>query len=406
MISVAAAKASAIPDLKPSGAITGSMANSKPRAIIAIDLLRFACALLVLANHFGGAFARAPSASARYMLSGLHASDAAISWSWFGWIGVELFFVISGFVIALSAEGSSWSGFLRRRALRLVPAAWICATATFLILAVAAPSTTLPAKWGATLAFWPVGPWIDASCWTLGIEICFYLLIATGLGRTGRAAMIERYAVWLGAVSAAGWLFAALSGWVGTPRMDDRMLQLSLLPHGCLFALGVLASAMTRRGVTGARAGPFALFLLPACAEIASRTIERTQTFGVSAGPLVPTLLFLAGLAMVLGSGRMQPFLSRRIDARLAATLGLMTYPLYLIHQEAGAALIATLMRAGMPYWPASGVALLAVLVFAWWVAHAAEPVVRARLASLMDAVSARRGRAPDTPPSPSPRAG
>jgi peptidoglycan/LPS O-acetylase OafA/YrhL len=46
----------------------------------------------------------------------------------FGWVGVEIFFVISGFVIAFTAEGASSRAFLRSRVLRLVPGPWICAT--------------------------------------------------------------------------------------------------------------------------------------------------------------------------------------------------------------------------------------------------------------------------------------
>src|SRR3954454_12380212 len=59
---------------------------------------------------------------------------SAAPYTWFGWVGVEIFFVISGFVIANSASTSSPGGFLLGRALRIYPAVWVCATATFLIL--------------------------------------------------------------------------------------------------------------------------------------------------------------------------------------------------------------------------------------------------------------------------------
>eukprot|EP01037_Dinobryon_pediforme_P024921 gene24921-26890_t len=115
------------------------MTAPKPRAIIALDLLRFASALLVVAFHYGAAFALAPSPAARAMLHGLPVSAALAGESWFGWVGVELFFMMSGFVIALSAEGTSGPAFVRRRALRLLPAAWICASATLLVLALCLP---------------------------------------------------------------------------------------------------------------------------------------------------------------------------------------------------------------------------------------------------------------------------
>lgn len=364
-----------------------TMTEAKPRAIIALDLLRFASALLVVAFHYGAAFALAPSFTTAAMLRGLPVSAAATPWTWFGWIGVELFFVISGFVIALSAEGASAAAFLRRRVLRLAPAAWICATATLLVLAIAAPGPSLLPRWMASLAFAPGSTQIDPSYWTLGIELSFYLLVATGLGRAGRCETIERFGTMIGAWSAAFWLFAVMADWVATPLMNERAAQLMLLPHGCFFALGVLARAMLSRGVTTARALLFGSFFAAGLTEIAGRTVERTYTLGIVASPLLPILIFGAGLIVVLASSRWQAWLARRIDARTAATLGLMTYPLYLLHQEIGAALIATQMRLGVPFGVAALAALAMILAAAWWVARVGEPVVRNGLAAAIDAI-------------------
>lgn len=386
-----------------------AMSEAKPRAILALDLLRFASALLVVAFHFGAAFGRAPSLSSAAMLRGLPVSDAATPWTWFGWIGVELFFVISGFVIALSAEGASIAAFARRRALRLLPAAWICATATLLVLSIAAPGPMLLRRWANSMIFAPGIVQIDPSYWTLAIELCFYLLIATGLGRAGRGETIERRGILLGAWSTAFWLFALLADWAATPLMDLRSAQLMLLPHGCFFALGVLAWAMLGRGISPGRVALFALFLATALVEIAGRTVERTHALGIVEGPLVPMLVFCAGLAVVLGALRLQPWLAQRIDARTATTLGLMTYPLYLLHQEVGAAIVGALLRLGAPFVVAAFVALAAMLAAAWWVARRGEPVLRARLATAIDgaaALSRYRGPGRDNRPSASPPAG
>jgi peptidoglycan/LPS O-acetylase OafA/YrhL len=383
--------------------------DTKPRAIIALDLLRFASALLVVAFHYGAAFARAPSGSSAIMLRGLPLSDAAAPFTWFGWIGVELFFVISGFVIALSAEGASAGAFLRRRALRLLPAAWICATATLLILTIAAPGTMLLSRWLVSMSFAPNGLQIDPSYWTLGIELYFYLLIATGLGRAGRFEAIERRGLLVGGWSAAFWLFAVLAGWAATPLMDYRTAQVMLLPHGIFFALGVLAYAMLSRAVTKGRVMLFGLFLVAGLVEIAGRTVERTHALGIMQSPLVPMLVFCAGLAVVLGSLRLQPWLARRVDARTATTLGLMTYPLYLLHQEIGAAIVAASMRLGVPFPAAAMIALTAMLGAAWWVARRGEPAVRRWLAAAIDgavALSRSRGPGRDNRPSASPPAG
>src|ERR1700760_4093119 len=68
-----------------------------------------------------------------YVSAGLHFESAA-PFTWFGWVGVEIFFVISGFVIANSASNASAKEFLFGRVLRLYPAVWICSTLTFMVL--------------------------------------------------------------------------------------------------------------------------------------------------------------------------------------------------------------------------------------------------------------------------------
>lgn len=50
-----------------------------------------------------------------------------------GWVGVQVFFVISGFVIAFSAENSTALRFSEAR-VRLAPAVWICAPVTAAVL--------------------------------------------------------------------------------------------------------------------------------------------------------------------------------------------------------------------------------------------------------------------------------
>lgn len=58
----------------------------------------------------------------------------------YGYLGVELFFMISGFVILMTASNNSLKRFFISRAVRLYPAFWVCCTITFLlILAVGQP---------------------------------------------------------------------------------------------------------------------------------------------------------------------------------------------------------------------------------------------------------------------------
>lgn len=109
-----------------------------------------------------------------------------ISVSWWGWVGVQIFFVISGLVICASAERHSAAAFFRNRLLRLAPALWVFATLSLIVtfLYSSVPVGVPLAAYLRSVVLFPKGPWIDGVYWTLAIEMVFYaatlLLIATG----------------------------------------------------------------------------------------------------------------------------------------------------------------------------------------------------------------------------------
>jgi exopolysaccharide production protein ExoZ len=105
-----------------------------------------------------------------------------------GRLGVEVFFVISGFIMTMIAgDGAFRPGrFLSRRALRIVPAYW---AATFLVvaLALALPSqfrTTVPTIGGLIKSLLFI-PSLDPKApllllgWTLNFEAFFYVVFAS-----------------------------------------------------------------------------------------------------------------------------------------------------------------------------------------------------------------------------------
>jgi peptidoglycan/LPS O-acetylase OafA/YrhL len=136
---------------------------------------------------------------------------------------------------------------------------------------------------------------------------------------------------------------------------------------------------MVRRGVTAERVLLTMLFYLTALVDIAARSSERGHPLDWRV-PIAPMLTFTLGLAVVIAAVRLQPRLARRVPPTFAVTLGLMTYPLYLLHQEIGAAIIAAAMRLGLSYWSAAAAALTIVLGIAWAVAAIFEPTLRRSL--------------------------
>lgn len=384
------------------------MRKSGEGTIIAVDLLRFACALLVLGYHFGVAFWLSPSPHGEAIMAGAPWRFDGTALARVGWIGVELFFVISGLVIARSAIGLRWTDFLWKRALRLAPAAWICATISLFVLAASGSFgfVDLLDDWWRSLRFWPVGEQIDGSYWTLGIEIGFYLLMALVAGAGGRTRRIEAAGIALGAASAAFWLWWLWSGASPDLPLRNRTMMLSLLPHGCFFAIGVTIAALAREGMSRWRCATLVLLMPVAAIEIIAHTAERAEAIGEAPSALLAALLFFGGMAVLIAAPRLQPLLGRWVAPGVARTIGLMTYPLYLLHQDAGAALLLALARAGMPPRVAAGLAAAAIMAIAWLIAVSLEPRLRRVLATAPAALNRARDPGRDTRPSASPPAG
>ena len=137
-----------------------------------IDILRFLAAVSVALYHYCFFIWAFPQGIAGRVadVPPQPALESFFSW---GWIGVEVFFVISGFVIAFSAENSSPRKFAIARFKRLLPAVLICAPITAALLfamdvysARSALSLTV-----RTIAFFPVTPWVDSVYWTLAYQV-------------------------------------------------------------------------------------------------------------------------------------------------------------------------------------------------------------------------------------------
>jgi peptidoglycan/LPS O-acetylase OafA/YrhL len=355
------------------------MTRSRSRNLVALDLLRFGCALIVLAFHWGNGFVYLPPPGGRALLERMPLDAGWSPWVNSGWIGVELFFLLSGFVIAWSAEASSAASFAARRFLRLVPTAWLCATLTAAALLVARtlPADAIIGQWLASVLFWPLIRPIDLSYWTLAIEVNFYLLVGVSLLGGSSLGRIERVGMVLGLASAVYWI---ASCFVEVPSEHGRLFQLTLLPHGCFFALGVLIR-------TGQRSGPR---LLPLACSIpigAAALIEiekhRIDITGNHPSYLSPLLLFLLCLLPILFAERLQPWLARHVSASVATMIGLMTYPLYLLHQELGALLIGGMLHLAVPFWLAAAVAFVLILTLSWATVRFGEPPLRAVLKRL-----------------------
>jgi peptidoglycan/LPS O-acetylase OafA/YrhL len=225
------------------------MQSQGHRQIVGLDVVRFVAATMVMVFHLAF-WSWAGSGTIAHLMPNLPAFPELTPVAWLGWVGVEIFFVLSGFVIAYSSEGSSAFAFFRSRFLRLMPAVWICASLVFAVLLVghAVPFADLTRHYLKSLVLIPKHPWIDPVYWSLCVEVFFYGLILCPLV-SNRFRQIELFMGAVGIVSAIVWVMFSVS-LIMPSRLGflipifERLeyswkLQLLLLRHGCLFALGV-----------------------------------------------------------------------------------------------------------------------------------------------------------------------
>jgi peptidoglycan/LPS O-acetylase OafA/YrhL len=296
-----------------------------------------------------------------------------------GWVGVQIFFVISGFVIAYTAQAKSAGDFLRSRFLRLFPAALLCATITVtfaLSFGLCEPDYALRA-YIASIFFYPFGPWVDGSYWSLGVEVSFYALVWL-LIRTGRLSHFETAVCAIGIISL---LTTLLCWWHPFDLYSSRIFVLLLLRHGSYFALGATLWLMVFRGDTLLRRILFVLYFWGALTEI-------SLSGGARGDVVVPCLLFSLSTAWLVAAVKFNVLTwnAAPVTVRSAARIaGLTTYPLYLLHNVVGAILIHIFASAGLPDLLALALSIASVGIAALIIALIAEPQIRTMIGAYME---------------------
>jgi peptidoglycan/LPS O-acetylase OafA/YrhL len=319
----------------------------RPKHILSLDVLRIAAALLVVSYHYCVAY-WLDGYGVNYVWHSGHPNAHLFN---SGWVGVEIFFVISGFVIAYSAVGVSASTFVQHRASRLVPAMLICATLAIPLRYLGAGTwdgiIPIFERWARSIFFDPTFPYIDDSHWTLAVEVEFYgIVFALLLFNKIRWLQATLIALGIASTALCATNFFALvhPTMLGTYLSNRSALVLStgmeeLLVYGCFFAIGVLLQICLTRGFDTPRLVMVAIFTVSGVMEIVVHAKEIYAAGGPHSSATIATVLWFAGLLAVLSSEKVNERLtawSGPNGARVFRRLGLMTYPLYLIHQSLG----------------------------------------------------------------------
>jgi peptidoglycan/LPS O-acetylase OafA/YrhL len=310
-----------------------------------LDYVRFAAALSVVAYHylFNGI--------TNGKISSLHEYSAIAPIAKYGYLGVELFFLISGYVIYTSAAGKAPDRFAVGRLVRLYPAFWfaVCFTSFVAIFwGVERTSVSLPQFFANLTMVAPLfgQPVVDGVYWTLMFEIRFYLLVFVFLyfGLSHKLDKIFSY-----------WAILLLAVWLIRPSLSTIPF---LGTYYAFFVGGAVLATIRDKGFsplnTAALVSAFVVSLSFTLSSVASIEARKGTEYSEVAIGLVIFGFYLLFLALNHHS-------VSRLKLPFSLALGGLAYPIYLLHAHFG---YMTMSRFGNESnkWIVYGAALLIVI--------------------------------------------
>jgi peptidoglycan/LPS O-acetylase OafA/YrhL len=246
------------------------------------------------------------------------------TFSRYGYLGVNLFFMISGFVILLSALNKSPLNFAISRMDRLYPTYWVSVTLTTVIVIILTNNSIPTRQYLVNLTmiqdYFDIQS-IDGVYWTLSVELKFYfsifLLILTK--------QIDKYHIWIPVWLATTIIYLIFSqpffmGWFISPF------------YSSYFISGILFYLIYARGITWQKISVL----------IISMSISIYYTiFQVDGFIKVPTLIdrIIAPIIVISFYALFYLICSKKLiikGSKILLICGGVTYPIYLLHARIG----------------------------------------------------------------------
>jgi peptidoglycan/LPS O-acetylase OafA/YrhL len=308
--------------MEPEGKTNQLASCGKPRQhrFHELDLLRFLAALSVMFYHFtyrGNLPDHVPP------LCNV-AFPSLASFCKYGFLGVNVFFLISGFVIVQSARNRTASEFAFARGLRLYPAYWVCLALTVAAIYLWGSAEARPSGKQVALNMTLFQSLlkvknVSSVYWTLAVELQFYFLIFCLL----LVGQLRRLAVFL-----TMWLAAVIACFfINPPGVISRFL----FPEwAAYFIAGAFFYLIYLQGRSALKIGAVIICYLLSVANAFRSLAEfpsRQYNMSMVSATLFVAYLFFFWLISSKSEGR------QRMDFR---RIGLVTYPLYLLHETIG----------------------------------------------------------------------
>ncbi|TDE94182.1 acyltransferase [Occultella glacieicola] len=313
----------------------------------------------------------------------------------YGYVGMHLFFVLSGFVILMSAWGRSTGSFVASRISRLYPAFWVAVllTATLRWLWPTFEARSVPEVLANLTMFHE--PFdvvhVDGVYWTLWVEMQFYLLMAVlvALGLTRRRVLVTATAL-------------PLVGTALTLTMPGATETVTALSWVSMFGAGMVMYLIYRDGHS---VKLWALVALNTAQGVLVAALTQTDSIeAISSGAEVSPLVLALAVLGVVAAVAVIAFVPaiRDLDWRWLTAVGTLTFPLYLTHEYVGWALIEALHPV-LGKWGTLAVAVGVCLGLAWLIHRFVEKRWHRRMRRWLEARLSPPRATPDLPASDPP---
>lgn len=325
-----------------------------------VDIARFFAAFSVLAFHYFSVTAASTYAPLRFYLER-------------GYLGVQLFFIISGFVIFFSLQDNI-KRFALSRFLRIYPIFWVLCTVTYITtILIPAEGVLSFGRYLYNLLIINNGTtalMVDGSYWTLTHELIFYVAIGLFVFLFKKKRVEWFFMLWL-LILSLGVVF----------RLQEMFIfKILLIRSGFYFIFGGILGLLVQEWrqstlkVKLRRIGSMVLSVVMV-GYLSSVLLEKdpslvTNHFGMYD---VSTLWSVIGLFFLVP---VLVYLSYKVShpkmISISKALGGITYPLYLLHNKIGALVLGAFGVFGI-WSPTSVLFVIGLIILCHYIAQIEE---------------------------------
>ena len=307
--------------------------NKMGKRIYLIDFLRLIAAFIVVMYHY----TYRGLVDHKYIVVDLEFTFLKEIFK-YGYLGVDFFFILSGFVILMSAEKKNITSFLKSRFLRLYPVYWLCLSITFLFILLFG-NPNLSANWFDFLTNLTMFngflflPYVDGVYWTLLVEMKFYFLIMFFiLIRDQFNFKVNQLIVYYLVIT----LFSVFID-ISSNKFFLLIDYLLSFQYSSLFIAGMIFYLIKKHGLNI----KYFIFLIISFGVSVFYALEKVNVLEDSHShnfSEFTTFLYILSFYTIMFLISINKL--KIINKKWMLKYGMMTYPLYLLHQNIGYILI------------------------------------------------------------------